>query len=154
VKILLLGANGQVGFELHRSLAPLGELVATSRSGTLPGAIACEPLDLAEPEPIRALIERIAPDWIVNAAAYTAVDKAEDEPGPAARINAEAPGVIGEAARAIGAAVLHFSTDYVFAGDSARPYREDDATGPLGEYGRTKLPGEQALAASGARHLV
>lgn len=153
-RLLLLGANGQVGFELLSHLAPLGEVVATTRSGTLPGAIACEALDLADEGEAAALIARIRPDCVVNAAAYTAVDRAEDEPDAAQRGNAGALAEIGTAAKACGALVVHYSTDYVFAGDGARPYREDDATGPQSVYGRSKLAGEQLLARSGVDHLI
>ncbi len=154
MKLLLLGANGQVGFELHRSLAPLGEIVAATRTGALPGASACERADLAETGALATLIDRVAPDWIVNASAYTAVDRAEDERELARRVNGDALRVIGERARARGAAVLHYSTDYVFGGNGTRPYREDDATAPLNAYGASKLAGEVALRESGARHLV
>ena len=154
MRILLLGANGQVGFELHRSLAPLGEVIAATREGTLPDGRACEHADLSERAALAGLVSRAAPDWIVNAAAYTAVDRAEEEPALAHRINGEALRTLGDAARARGAAVLHFSTDYVFDGLGTRPYREDDATNPVNAYGRSKHAGELALRESGARHLV
>ena len=154
MKILLLGANGQVGFELHRSLAPVGEIVPATRTGVLPGGAPCEISALDDGASLEALVARTRPDWVVNAAAYTAVDRAEDDEVAAARANGDAPGVIGRAASRIGAAVLHFSTDYVFDGAATTPYREDDPTAPLGAYGRSKLAGEQALAASGAKHLV
>ena len=153
MKILLLGANGQVGFELQRSLAPLGEIVAATRSGTLPGAVPCERVDFYDTDALRALCERIAPQLIVNAAAHTAVDRAEDEEALAQQANAAAPGVLGHWAAANGAAVVHYSTDYVFDGSGRRPYREDDATAPLGAYGRSKRAGELALEASGAQFL-
>lgn len=153
-KILLLGANGQVGQELRRSLAPLGEVVATTRSGELPDGGRCEALDLAELDAIAPLIERVGPDVVVNATAHTAVDRAEDEPEVAFRANAQAPGRIAQACAARGATLLHYSTDYVFDGSGTRPYREDDATAPLGVYGASKLAGEQAIAASGASHLI
>ena len=154
MRILLLGANGQVGFELHRSLTPLGEVIAATREGTLPDGRACERADLAEHDALAGLVSRVAPDWVVNAAAYTAVDRAEDEPELAHRVNAEALRTLGDAARARGAALLHFSTDYVFDGFESRPYREDDPTNPISAYGRSKHAGELALAESGARHLV
>ena len=154
MKILLLGGNGQVGHELRRSLAPLGDLTVTTRSGALPECGACEVLDLTRPDAVDALIERIAPDVVVNAIAYTAVDRAEDEPELAFTINAEAPGRIARACEALGASLIHYSTDYVFDGSRRRPYRESDATAPLGVYGRSKLAGEHAVAESGARHLV
>jgi dTDP-4-dehydrorhamnose reductase len=153
MKILLLGANGQVGFELQRSLAPLGELVAATRSGALPGGAPCEVADLADAHALTALLDRVAPDLIVNAAAYTAVDRAEDEEAQATRANGDAVGDIGRWAADRGASVVHYSTDYVFDGAGMRPYREDDATAPLGAYGRSKLAGEDALRASGAMHL-
>jgi dTDP-4-dehydrorhamnose reductase len=153
-KILLLGANGQVGQELRRSLAPLGEVVATTRSGELPDGGRCEALDVSELDAIAALIERVGPDVVVNATAHTAVDRAEDEPEAAFRANAEAPARIAQACAARDAALLHYSTDYVFDGSGTRPYREDDATAPLGVYGASKLAGEQAIAASGASHLI
>lgn len=154
MKILLLGGNGQVGHELRRSLAPLGDLVITTRNGRLSDGEACESLDLAEPQEIAALIERVAPDAVVNAAAHTAVDRAEDEAALAMRINAEAPGCIAQACAARDIALLHYSTDYVFDGSGTRPYRDDDATAPLGVYGRSKFAGEQAIRASGARHMI
>ena len=142
--ILVTGASGQVGGELATLLAPLGEVVA-------PTSVE---LNLAEPESIRTVIRAVNPRWIVNAAAYTAVDKAETEPDAAFAINGTAPGVIGEEAKKIGAAVLHYSTDYVFSGEGEKPWVETDAAGPLGVYGASKLAGEQALAASGAAHLI
>jgi len=154
MRILLLGGNGQVGHELRRSLASLGNVVATTRDGRLPDGDPCEPLDMARPDAVDALIERISPDVVVNAAAHTAVDRAEDEPDLAFAINAEAPGRIARACAARGASLIHYSTDYVFDGTGDRPYRESDATEPLGVYGRSKLAGEQAVADSGARHLI
>ena len=154
MKILLLGADGQVGHELRRSLAPLGEVVASTVSGSLPEGASCEPADFGRPESLAALIERIAPTWVVNAAAYTAVDKAEDEPVLAHRINAEAVEVIARSCAARGARMVHYSTDYVFSGNATRPYREDDPAGPLGVYGASKWAGEQALRGSGVQHLL
>lgn len=154
MKLLLLGGNGQVGHELRRSLAPLGDVVVTTRSGCLPDGSDCEALDLAHADAIDALIQRVAPDVVVNAAAYTAVDRAEDEPELAYRINAQAPGRIADACAAHGATLIHYSTDYVFDGSGTRPYREDDPTAPLGIYGASKLDGEQAVAASGAHYLI
>lgn len=153
MKILLLGANGQVGFELQRALAPLGDVVAATRSGILPGGSACESVDLYDADSLRALCRRVAPQLLVNAAAHTAVDRAEDEEDLALRANGAAPGVLGAWAAQSGAALVHYSTDYVFDGQGTRPYREDDATAPIGAYGRSKLAGEQALAASGADYL-
>jgi dTDP-4-dehydrorhamnose reductase len=154
MRILLFGANGQVGHELRRSLAPLGEVVATTRSGALDDGAACERADFDAPSGLPALIERIAPDIVVNAAAYTAVDKAESDRDAAFRANAEAPARIAEACAARGARLVHYSTDYVFDGSGARPYREDDPTAPLGVYGASKLAGEDAVRASGGRHLI
>jgi dTDP-4-dehydrorhamnose reductase len=154
MKVLLVGGNGQVGFELLRSLAPLGEVVATTRSGRLPDGRACETADLAAPETLPALVSRIAPDLVVNAGAYTAVDRAEDEPELAKRVNAEAPGALAQACAAAGIPIVHFSTDYVFDGSGNRPYREDDGAAPLGAYGASKWAGEQAVRASGAAHKI
>lgn len=154
MRILLLGGNGQVGHECRRSLAPLGELVVTTRTGELPDGSRCEALDLSRLDDITPLIERVAPDMVVNATAYTAVDRAEDDEAAAFLINRDAPGRIAAACAAQGASLIHYSTDYVFDGSGERPWREDDPTGPLGTYGRSKLAGEQAVAASGARYLI
>ncbi|MGY0799124.1 dTDP-4-dehydrorhamnose reductase [Lysobacter sp. A286] len=154
MKILLMGGNGQVGHELRRSLVPLGELVVSTRDGRLSDGGRCEALDLSDPEAIDGLIQRNAPDVVVNATAYTAVDRAEDEPELAFRSNAEAPGRMAAACEQVGASLIHYSTDYVFDGSAERPYREDDPTSPLGVYGASKLAGEQAIAATGARHLI
>lgn len=144
MKILLTGKNGQVGFELQRALAPLGEVVAVDQHDC----------DLADAAAIRHLVAATQPDVIVNPAAHTAVDKAESEPALAEAINAVAPGVFGAEARKLGALVVHYSTDYVFDGSKPGWYAEDDAPNPRSVYGKTKLAGEQALAASGARHLI
>jgi dTDP-4-dehydrorhamnose reductase len=154
MKLLLLGADGQVGFALQTALVAVGDLVPATRKGVLPGGIGCVTADLSDLVALRSLIERERPDWVVNAAAHTAVDKAEGEPAAAMRANAEALATIGDSARRIGARVLHYSTDYVFPGTAGRPWREDDATAPLGVYGRSKLAGEQALRDSGAAHLI
>ena len=154
MRLLLLGTNGQVGFELLRSLTPLAEIVAVTRSGTLPGGAACARGDLADPESLPALLDRVMPDVIVNAAAYTAVDRAEDEPDLAQRVNGEAVGVLGRWAAAHGALVVHYSTDYVFDGQGHAPYPVTAPTAPLGVYGRSKLAGEEALRASGAAHWI
>lgn len=146
MKILLLGANGQLGWELRRSLAPLGELLTLARGD--------EGADLAQAASLSALVERSAPDVIVNAAAYTAVDKAESEAAIARTVNAEAPGVLARAAAARGALLLHYSSDYVFDGSGEAARREDAPTAPLSVYGQSKLDGEEAVRASGARHLI
>jgi dTDP-4-dehydrorhamnose reductase len=154
MKILLLGADGQVGFELHRSLSPLGTIVPATITGVLPDRSACARSDFSDLRGLAALVRNVAPQWIVNAAAYTAVDKAEDEAALATRINADAVGLLGAEARRLDAAVLHYSTDYVFPGSGDKPYGEDDPTGPINLYGTSKLAGEDALRASGARHLI
>jgi dTDP-4-dehydrorhamnose reductase len=154
MKILLLGANGQVGFELARTLAPLGELQLATRDGLLASGEHCLHADLANPETLDAALHAAMPDVVVNAAAYTAVDRAEDEDNLADRVNHWALAVLGAWAARHGALVVHYSTDYVFDGAGTKPYREDDATAPLGVYGRTKLAGEDALRASGCDHLI
>lgn len=142
--ILVTGATGQVGSELLRTLAPLGRVIAPTRNE----------MDLSQIESVRHAIQTAKPRWIVNPAAYTAVDKAESEPELAYAINAEAVSVIGQEARKLGAGVIHFSTDYVFDGCAAAPYRETDKTNPANVYGASKLAGEKALAESGAAHLI
>jgi len=154
LKILLFGANGQVGTELRRSLAPLGEVVPTTRGGELPDGAPCETADFDQPASLAALIDRIEPDLVVNAAAYTAVDRAEQDQDAAFRANAEAPRVIADACARRDVPLVHYSTDYVFDGTATRPYREDAPTAPLGVYGASKLAGEQAIRDSGARHLI
>jgi dTDP-4-dehydrorhamnose reductase len=146
-KILVLGGDGQVAWELRRTLAPLGEVIAVGRRTT-------PALDLEQPDAILPLVETLRPDWIVNAAAYTAVDKAESEPEAAALVNAIAPGRLAEAAARVGAQLVHYSTDYVFDGTASHPYREDDTPNPQGVYGRTKLEGEEAIAQSGCDWLI
>lgn len=153
--ILLLGANGQVGHELRRSLASLGCLVvATTRSGELADGTRCEIADFDRPGSLADLVERVAPSGIVNAAAYTAVDKAEDDADAAFRANAETPDVLARACAARGIPFVHYSTDYVFDGRGTQPYREDDPTAPLGVYGASKLAGEDAIRSAGGRHLI
>lgn len=152
--VLLFGGNGQLGQELRRALAPLGEVVATTRSGSLPDGSACEVADFNAPASLTALLDRVRPDVVVNAAAYTAVDRAEDDRDAAWRANAEAPGVIARWCAAAGVPMVHYSTDYVFDGQGTRPYREEDTTAPLGAYGGSKLDGEQAIRAAGGRHLI
>ncbi|HEY6986095.1 MAG TPA: dTDP-4-dehydrorhamnose reductase [Rhodanobacteraceae bacterium] len=154
MKILLLGATGQVGVELLRTLPPLGEIVCAALGGELADKSHCIDVDFTRSASLAAAMDEANADIIVNAAAYTAVDRAEDEPELADRINHLAVAEIGAWAARHAARVIHYSTDYVFDGASTRPYREDDATAPLGIYGRTKLDGEQALHESGARHLL
>ena len=192
MRILITGANGQVGHELLRALAgaaresaphpypspggrgvqscsPLpsgeggaqrrvrvrdGEIIPATRSGMLDGGIYCESIDLADLDALKKTLDRIAPDIIINAAGYTAVDRAEDEGELAQRINGEAMGVLGAWAKQHAARVVHYSTDYVFDGTATCAYREDDATHPVSVYGRSKLAGEIALRESGARHLI
>ena len=210
MRILVTGANGQVGHELLRALAearmgqpqshpphraarafafappfasegggkacdaavahplpeeggraagaggctPPREIIPATRSGRLEGGTSCEAIDLADFDGLTKALDRIAPDVIINAAAYTAVDRAEDEPELAQRINGDALGVLGAWAKQNGARVVHYSTDYVFDGSATRPYRETDATHPVSVYGRSKLAGEDALRGSGARHLI
>lgn len=149
MRILLLGKNGQVGWELQRALAPLGDLTACDFD--TPGALKA---DFAQPETLPALIRAVAPDLIVNAAAHTAVDKAESEPEFARALNATAPGIVAREARSRGALLVHYGTDYVFDGSGSRPRDEDAATGPLSVYGRTKLEGEQLIRDSGCQHLI
>jgi len=154
MRILLLGANGQVGHALRAPLAARGEVIATTRSGLLPDGTDCRVADLAEPASLAALVSDVAPDWVVNAAAYTAVDRAEDEPGLAMRINAEAPDVLARACAAAGIPLVHLSTDYVFDGSARRPLLESDPVAPLGVYGQSKWQGEQAVRAGGANHRI
>lgn len=148
LKILLLGKNGQVGWELQRSLAPLGHLTALDRHST----DYCG--NLADLDGITATVRRLQPDIIVNAAAHTAVDRAESEPALAHTLNALAPGVLATEAARLGAWLVHYSTDYVFGGTGSQPWQESDATGPLSVYGQTKLEGEQRIQAACAKHLI
>lgn len=152
--LLLLGANGQLGRELQYGLAPLYNVVATTRTGMLPDGSPCEMLDFKQPEMLAALLDRVSPQIVVNAAAYTAVDRAENERDAAWRTNAEAPDVIARWCATAAVPLVHYSTDYVFDGQGARPYREDDPTAPLGVYGASKLAGEEAIRAAGGRHLI
>ena len=144
MKMLVTGCNGQVGWELTRALQPLGEIEALGR----------EEADLASPASLRDRLLQARPDVIINAAAYTAVDKAESEPDLAMRINGEAPGEFARAARDAGALLIHFSSDYVFDGAKDSPYLEDDPPNPLSEYGRSKLAGERTIAESGCRYAI
>ncbi|EKT4103264.1 TPA: dTDP-4-dehydrorhamnose reductase [Stenotrophomonas maltophilia] len=152
--VLVFGGNGQVGQELLRVLAPLGKVVATTRSGTLPDGSACETADFGQPDSLPTLLNRLQPSIVVNAAAYTAVDRAEQEVDAAFAANAQAPGVIARWCAAHGVPFVHYSTDYVFDGQGAAPYREDEPTAPLGVYGTSKRDGEDAVRAAGGRHLI
>lgn len=143
-RILLTGKTGQVGYELERSLQGLGEIFAVDRSQ----------MDLAKLDQVRDVIRSVRPDLIINPAAYTAVDNAESEPELAMRINAEAPGVMAEEAKKLGAAMIHYSTDYVFDGSKTGPYTEDDPACPINVYGSSKLAGERAIQAAGIPHLI
>jgi len=144
LKILITGKDGQVGWELRRLLAALGDVVATDR----------RELDLRDANAISRTVRKTSPDIIVNAAAYTAVDNAESEPDIAMQVNAIAPGILAEEAKRLGALLVHYSSDYVFDGSKKSPYQEDDAPNPLGVYGRSKLEGERAIVASKCRHLI
>lgn len=149
MKILLLGKNGQVGWELQRSLAPLGELTALDRhaNNSLCG-------DLSNLEGLRNTIQQLKPDVIVNAAAYTAVDKAESEQAQAQLINAQAPQILAEEIKKLGGWLVHYSTDYVFNGEGSKPWQETDATSPINYYGHSKLQGEKAIQSTGCKHLI
>jgi dTDP-4-dehydrorhamnose reductase len=142
--LLITGASGQVGFELRRSLAPLGRVVALDRARC----------DLSQPDQLRALVRDLRPDVIVNAGAYTAVDKAQSEQALALAVNGVAPGVLAEEARALGSLLVHYSTDYVFDGTKQGAYIESDAVGPLSVYGETKLAGERAISEAGGASLI
>jgi len=148
MKILLFGKGGQVGWELQRSLAPLGDLVALDADSQ----ILCG--DFTNPEGLAQTVRAVAPDIIVNAAAHTAVDQAESEPELARTINALAPGVLAQEAKRSGAWLIHYATDYVFDGSGDKPWLETDPTGPLSVYGKTKLEGEEAIRATGCQHLI
>ena len=156
MKTLLLGVNGQLGrtFLDHGGLATRGELIAASRDGVLAQGGHGEIADLSMPESLAVMLDRVQPDVVINTAAYTAVDRAEQEEALATRVNGEAVGVIGDWAATHDALVIHYSTDYVFDGHQSQAYPVGAATGPLGAYGRSKLAGEQALRASGADHLT
>lgn len=151
---LLTGAGGQLGFELQRALAPQTELVSATRDGRLPGGASCEALDLSQPASLAPALDRLQPRVIFNAAAYTAVDRAESEPALAHAVNAEAVDALARWCAANDALLLHWSTDYVFDGQAERPWLPGDPVAPLGEYGRSKQAGEAAIRAAGCRHLI
>ena len=148
MKLLLLGKGGQVGWELQRSLALLGEIVALDHDST------DYPADFSQPDQVADTVRRVRPDVIVNAAAHTAVDKAEAEVELARKLNATTPGAVARVAEELGALMVHYSTDYVFDGSGTTPRRESDPTGPLSVYGQTKLEGEQLIAQHCSRHLI
>lgn len=152
--LLVLGATGQLGRELLRALAPLGLIVAATRGGKLADGSSCELADFDAPDSLPALLDRLQPSVVINAAAYTAVDKAEQEREAAFRVNAQAPGIIARWCAANGVPMVHYSTDYVFNGQGNTPYAEEDAAAPLGVYGASKRDGEDAVRAAGGRHLI
>jgi dTDP-4-dehydrorhamnose reductase len=143
-RILIVGCLGQVGLELQRSFAEVGEITARDR----------DTFDLAEPDEVRSLVRSVSPDIILNAAAYTAVDRAESEPEIARAVNAQAPATLAEEALRLGALLVHYSTDYVFNGSKADPWTENDSPNPLNVYGASKLAGEEAIRAVGGRFLI
>lgn len=143
-RILLLGKYGQLGWELHRTLCPLGEVIAKD----------FPEIDLTKGSELRQLVREVQPQVIVNATAYTAVDRAESEPERAMAINGEAPGILAEEALHLGAALIHYSTDYVFDGHKGQPYREEDAPNPLNMYGKSKLAGERAIESAGGAYMI
>ncbi|MEO8161280.1 MAG: dTDP-4-dehydrorhamnose reductase [Arenimonas sp.] len=154
MKILLLGADGQLGYELHRTCAPLGDILPYTYSGKLAGRQSCGQVDFEKEGAVDALVREHKPGLVLNAVAHTAVDRAEDEPALSQRVNADAVDELAQACKRADAELVHYSTDYVFDGKLRRPIREDDATGPVSVYGRTKLAGEEAIRASGARHRI
>ncbi|WP_282266860.1 dTDP-4-dehydrorhamnose reductase [Stenotrophomonas sp. PS02298] len=154
MSLLVFGGTGQLGRELLRALAPLGPIVAATRSGKLADGSSCELADFDAPDSLPALLDRLQPSVVINAAAYTAVDRAEQEPEAAFRANAQAPGIIARWCAANGVPMVHYSTDYVFNGQGKAPYVEEDAAAPLGVYGASKRDGEDAVRAAGGRHLI
>lgn len=153
-KLLIVGATGQVGRELRRSLQALGEVVSTSRDGRLEDGSTCQVADLSDPAGLERLVAQVAPSAVVNAAAYTAVDKAESDREMAFAVNGQAPGALARACARAAIPFVHYSTDYVFDGQGTHPYREDEPTAPLGVYGASKLAGEEAVRAAGGQHLI
>lgn len=151
--VLLFGGNGQVGTELRKMFAGSPELVVTTRSGMVDG-MECEAADFDRPQAVKSILERVRPDLVINAAAYTAVDAAENDADAAWRANAEAPAQVAAWCAVHGVPLVHYSTDYVFDGQGSQPYREDDATAPLGVYGASKRAGEEAIIGSGAPYLI
>lgn len=154
MKILLLGADGQLGYELHRTCAPLGDILPYTYTGKLAGRQSCGQVDFVEEGAVEALVREHKPGLVLNAVAHTAVDRAEDEPALSQRINADAVAELAAACKTADATLVHYSTDYVFEGKLRRPIREDDPTGPVSVYGKTKLAGEEAIRASGVRHRI
>jgi len=154
MKILLLGADGQVGFELHRAFAPLGEINACTYSGLLPGGTSCTKIDFEKAGDLSRLVQQNKPDLVLNAVAHTQVDRAEDEPALSQRVNADAVAELAQACKAQNSKLVHYSTDYVFSGTLLRPIREDDPTAPASVYGKTKLAGEMAIREAGCSHFI
>lgn len=154
MKILLLGADGQVGFELHRAFAPMGEINACTYTGLLPGGTSCTKIDFGKVGDLAKLVEANKPDIVLNAVAHTQVDRAEDEPALAQRVNADAVSELAQACYSHKSKLVHYSTDYVFSGTLLRPIREDDPTAPSSVYGKTKLAGEVAIGESGCSHFI
>ena len=153
-RMLRLGSRGQIGQELWKTLRVLGPVVAPYSPGRRGLKFLSQQVDLAKPQQIRAVVRQVKPQWIINAAAFTAVDQAELEPQRAMTVNAVAPGILAEEARRLGAALLHFSTDYIFDGSGQLPWKEGDQPHPLNVYGTTKLAGEEAIRAADTPHLI
>jgi len=152
--IVVFGGNGQVGTELLRALVPSGNIIAATRSGQLPGGSRCETADFSQPQTLAGVLDRLQPCIVVNAAAYTAVDRAETERDLAFAVNAKAPGIIARWCAVHDVPLVHYSTDYVFDGTATAPYPVDAPTNPLGVYGASKLAGETAVCEAAGRHLI